>query len=167
MTDADETTGKRLRPEEWAAIANAVAVLSAPAILAAVSWLTEEPRAVVVAYTSTPPGPIAAFLSRVALLLAPMAPLAAIAGWRTHAHAGRMRRGHSGAWRGVVEAASLGALIPTIVLLPVVAMRGLAGLHYAAAYAVIGALVGLAFGVVLSAVAVVVVRLTMRLASKP
>ena len=65
-------------------------------------------------------------------------------------------------WQGVGEAAALGALVPMVILLPIVAMRGLAGLAYASGYGALGAIVGAMFGLVLAGVAIVVVRMARR-----
>lgn len=164
MKADDERIGsKALRPEEWAAIANGLLVLAAPLLYMIVTQLTEEPRAVAVAWISgPPPSPVARWMSIVALAVVPMSPLAAIAAWRTLTHAKWLRLGTGQAWRGIVEAAALGA-IPGTLLLPVVALRGLPAVGYAGAYVVLGALVGLACGVVLTATA----RLVLWIASRP
>lgn len=154
---------KAPRPEEWAAIANGLLVLVAPLLYLTVAQLTEEPRAVAVAWVSgPPPSPVAQWMSTVALAVVLMTPLAAIAAWRTHTHAKWLRVGTGQAWRGLIEAAALGAM-PGTLLLPVVAARGLPGLGYAGAYIVLGALVGLVCGAVLTATA----RLVFWILSRP
>lgn len=165
MSDSDEPKRKRLQPEELAAIINALLVLVAPLVLTTVLRWNEPERAVAVAWVSgPPPHPVTKWLAGAAATMAPLAPIAAVAAWRTHVHARRLRLGQGMVWRGVGEAVALG-LVPMVLLLPVVAPRGLAGLEYAAAYGVLGALVGLAFGLLLAIAAVVVVRTAMRLTS--
>lgn len=161
--DDEPIVSKAPRPEEWAAIANGLLVLVAPLLYLTVTQLTEEPRAVAVAWVSgPPPSPVTRWMSIVALAAVPMSPLAAIAAWRTHIHATSLRLGTGQAWRGLVEAAALGA-VPGTLLLPVVAARGLPGLGYAGAYIVLGALVGLVCGAVLTATA----RLVLWIVSRP
>lgn len=160
--DGEEIVSRALRPEEWAAIANGLLVLTTPLLVIAVTQLTEEPRAVAVAWVSRPPPkPVTQWMSAVALAVVLVSPLAAIAAWRTHAHAKRLRLGGGQRWRGLAEAVALGA-IPGMFLLPIAAERGVPGLGYAGAYIVLGAIAGLACGVVLTATALLVLWIAPR-----
>ncbi len=164
MTDTAEPAKPRLQAEALAAIANVCLVLASPSLAWMISRWNESERAVAIAWVSgPPPGPLAQWFAYVAATMVPFAPFAAVAAWRTHVHARRMRLGQGHVWHGVGEAAALGALVPMVLLLPVVAERGLAGLAYASAYGVLGALVGTTFGLVLAAVAIAVVRTARRL----
>jgi hypothetical protein len=163
VTAEDECGSKRLRPEEVAAIVNALLVLTAPLLIATITRWNEPERAVAVAWVSGPaPHPLNAWLAGAATTMAPLAPFAMIAAWRTHVHSRRLRLGEGRAWRGIGEAMALGALVPLGLLLPLIATRGLAGLGYASAYGVIGAVVGLGHGLALAIVATVVIRASKR-----
>lgn len=132
--------------------------MAVPNLATTALWWNEAEPAVAIAWVSgPPPHPGIAWFAHAAATAAPVAPLAAVAAWRTHVHAQRVRLGPGRAWQGAAEAVALGTLIPVAILLPVATSRGLAGLAYASAYGVIGALVGLAFGTVLTVVALVVV----------
>lgn len=167
MTDTAEDARPRLQAEELAAIANACFVLASPFLVSMIFRWNEPERAVAVAWVSgPPPDPVARWFAHVATTMVPVAPFAAVAAWRTHVHARLMRVGQGHAWQGVGEAAALGALVPMVLLLPIVAMRGLAGLAYVSAYGVLGALVGTTFGLVLAAVAMAVVQTSRRLSHR-
>ena len=132
MTDSLEQGNKSLRPEEAAAIANAGLVLAAPFVLAALLRMNEPERAVVIGWVSGPaPDPMLSWFVRAATSMVPAAPMAALATWRTNVHARRVRAGQGRWWQGVAEAIAAGALVPMIVLLPIIVSRGLTGLAYA------------------------------------
>ncbi len=167
MNDTAEPARPRLQAEELAAIANTCVVLASPFLVSMILRWNEPERAVAIAWVSgPPPGPVAQWLAYIAATMAPVAPFAAVAAWRTHVHARLMRVGQGHAWQGVFEAAALGALVPMVLLLPIVAMRGVAGLTYASAYGVLGALIGLTFGLVRAAVAIAVVQTSRRLSHR-
>jgi hypothetical protein len=149
-----------LRPEELAAVANALTVLIAPSlVMLLLQWDAPE-QAVAVAFPRES-GRLQVLeegLPRIAAATVPLTPFAALAAWRTHAIATGLRSGDRAMWRGIVEAVVVGALVPMVLLLRVVVERGLPGLLYASAYGVLGAIAGLAFGVVLTVIAVGVIR---------
>ena len=163
MTDPTEPARPHLRAEELAAMANACLVLASPSLLSMLAWWNRPESATVVAWVSgPPPDPMTQWLVPLLTITMLAAPFAAVAAWRTHVHARRLRVQQVASWQGVGEAAALGALVPMVILLPIVAMRGLAGLAYASGYGALGAIVGAMFGLVLAGVAIVVVRMARR-----
>ena len=126
--------------------------------------MNEPERAVVIGWGSGPaPEPILSWFARAATSMVPAAPMAALSAWRTNVHARRWRAGQGRWWQGVAEAVAAGALVPMVILLPLVASRGLTGLACALAYALLGALLGLGIGLVLAAVAAAVLFTASRL----
>lgn len=171
MVDSPESGSPSLRPEEAAAIASASLVLAAPFMVAALLRIDQPERAVVIGWVSGPvPEPLLAWFARAATSIGAAAPFAALAAWRAHAHTRRWRTGPRRLWRAVAgravaEPIVAGALLPLVVLLPVVATRGLVGVAYASSCGLIGALVGLAVGLLIAAVTAAVVFASSRLSS--
>jgi len=100
-----------------------------------------------------------------------VAPLAAVASWRTWVHARGYQTGNTTGWQGLLEAVALGFALTLPLVLPFVVARQfnpgpwgqpqafLLGLGYVGAYGLLGAAVGLVLGLLLWLSASIVLRI--------
>ena len=140
------------KPEDVAAVVNALVVLLGPPLLMiAGSMLFPNPSST---NTSTvvvgvDPNPVGSAVAVFAPMLMALAPLALIAGWRTHVHARRWRDGRGRGWRGVAEAAAVAGGIALIVLSPGILTRPLEAPPFLLVYGGAAIVLGLLVGVIL------------------
>lgn len=147
---------KRWAPEKIAAIVNGGALVVLPCTLVAWSWWTSRGSTAV----TTRLDEARAAATAIGLWMVVFFPPACIAAWRTHVHAKCYLSNQGGVWRGVVEAAALGFVLPLIIVGRALVTYSLPALLYAVAYGVIGLMAGLTIGLVLQVVALLVLRIT-------
>ncbi len=159
---ADAPHSRRLRPEEWAALVNAVVVLLMPAALATSSWLDARSWE---GATARVPTALEVWLRlplMIGLTAIPFAPLVLVVGWRTFVHATRVLRDRDRGWRGVLEAGAVGLFIPLFLSIRPALQRPAEAAAFVFGYGVIGAGIGLALGCLFRLVALAVLRISAR-----
>jgi hypothetical protein len=146
----------RARPENAAAIVNALIVVVGPiALMAVVSALPDTSDTSV---TVRPPGfpTVGHYVREAAMLAMTFSPFGLVAGWRTFVHAKRWLSTGEKGWQGVAEAAALGFAGAVLVLLPGILSRPLEAPPYVLVYGGLALLVGLIVGTVLRMTALLV-----------
>ncbi len=152
--------GRRLRPEEWAAVVNGLVVFSLPPILFGALTLSAVPypaigQSVSPAGSSSWPEAIRVVVGGAAA----MVPYALVAAWRTWAHARRWESGDRG-WRGIAEAGVCGVAAVLLGLLPATIRHPAQAPPYLIAYGLFGFIGGLPIGLLLFLTARLVLWLT-------
>jgi len=149
----------RGRPEAVAAIVNGLVVLLAPVALLVIGpHLFPIDRNASV--TVRPPGASnIGILMEFAQLVLVLMPFAALASWRTWAHARGLLEGRSRGWMGVAEAGAAGLAVALVVLAPGIVTRPLEAPPYVIAYGGAALFLGLLTGLALRLTALLVLRL--------
>lgn len=148
------------KPEDVAAIVNALVVLLGPPLLMiggsfiAGNGVSDTSSFVVADDPSPGPGALAVF----APTLMTLAPFALVAGWRTYVHARRWREGKGTGWQGVAEAGLLGVGVALAVLAPGIVTRPLEAPPYVIVYGGAALLFGLLAGLILRFTALLTLR---------
>lgn len=147
-------------PEDLAAIVNALVILLIPLALLVAFFVH---RATDMDAPVRPSGNYFFLdLSGALVIFVPFAPLALIAAWRTRTHARAYLAGKQTGWRGVLEAAALGAVIPLALLISPALKRPQQAPPYLIAYGGIGIVIGLTLGLILRGTALLALQIVAR-----
>jgi hypothetical protein len=164
-TESPVTTGEATRrmPETAAAVVNGVLVLFLPVILYALhSLFPDNTHSYAVGHApGYSPWPSVAEAEAFIVYVCLMAPLVAVAAWRTFVHATRWREGER-SLQGIAEAAACGFAVPMMMVVGLVRIgRALPlALGYSLFYGIIGLVIGFVVGILLQFTAMVVLMVT-------
>lgn len=147
-------------PEDLAAILNALVILLIPLLLLVAFFVHQATdmdapvRPSGNHFFSDLPGALMIFV--------PFAPLAVITGSRTRTHVRAYLAGTENRWRGVLEGAALGAVIPLALLIRPALERPQQAAPYLIAYGGIGLTIGLTLGLILTGTALLALKIVAR-----
>jgi hypothetical protein len=148
----------RRRPEDVAAIVNALLVVLMPFGALLVGSLIFDDNSVTVRPSRSGIVSAATLVYQIGFVVALFVPLALLAGWRTWVHARRYRERQGTGWQGVAEAGALGIILALAVLAHGILSRPADALPYVVFYGGAALILGLAIGVVLRMTALLVLR---------
>ena len=148
----------RRRPEDVAAVVNALLVLLVPIGIFIIGSIGFNSSGAVRARVSSPLAYVAENLFQVAGFMVLFIPLAMIVGWRTWVHAKRVCEHEGTGWQGVAEAGALGFLLAIGVLAAGILTQPAKALPYVAFYGGAALLIGVVLGCGLRATGLLVLK---------
>ena len=151
---------QRQRPENAAAIVNALVVLVGPiALLFLLSQLPESPSDTSVTVRAPGASSWRSALAVIGSMLPGLGFGAVVAGWRTRVNARRWLDAGRGDWRGVGEAALFGFAVALLVLSHGIITRPLEAAPYVIAYGGVAAVLGAIVGIILRFTGLITLRI--------